>query len=448
MNLIGFSFLVVAAIALLSVPRRWAPLPLMAGACYMTLGQGIEIGPFNFTLVRLLLLVGLVRVLTRGERPAGGLLGMDKLMLAWAAWALFCPVFRQDPLDTLIFHLGRSYTYLGLYFLLRCFCQEWEDVLGLVKMTALMLVPVALEMLSEQFTSHNLFSALGGVDADPAVRNGRLRSQGPFGHAILAGTVGAVCAPLMIGLWRFDRRIAALGLGACLLMVVSSASSGPLMSVIFGAFALFLWRWRHLTKQMRIAAVLGYILLDIVMKAPAYYLIARIDVTGSSSSYHRAAIIGAGIEYFNEWWLAGTDYTRHWMAYGVSWSPDHADITNHYLAQGVMGGLMLMMLFIAIVGCGFRYVGQALRDNEDASWNDRFLMWSLGCALFAHATTCISVAYFDQSIFFLYMTLALTATLQTGAPATEGQEDEELDTIDGGQDASVLSDGRTVVALR
>ena len=119
MNFVGFLFLLVASAALLGAPRRWAPLPLLAGACYMTLGQGIEIGPFNFTLIRLLLLVGFVRVLARGERPAGGLVGMDKLMMAWAAWALICPVFREEPSATFTFHLGRAYTYLGLYFLIR-----------------------------------------------------------------------------------------------------------------------------------------------------------------------------------------------------------------------------------------------------------------------------------------------------------------------------------------
>jgi hypothetical protein len=49
MNALALLFLLINAALLLLLPRRWAPLPLLMGACYMTLGQGIEIGPFTFT---------------------------------------------------------------------------------------------------------------------------------------------------------------------------------------------------------------------------------------------------------------------------------------------------------------------------------------------------------------------------------------------------------------
>ena len=81
------------------------------------------------------------------------------------------------------------------------------------------------------------------------------------------------------------------------------------------------------------------ILLDLVMKAPAYYIIARADIIGGSTGWHRAALIDSAIRHLNEWWLIGTDYTRNWMVTGVSWSADNTDITNHYLYLGVLGGL-------------------------------------------------------------------------------------------------------------
>jgi hypothetical protein len=157
------------------------------------------------------------------------------------------------------------------------------------------------------------------------------------------------------------------------------------------------------------------------MKAPAYYLIARIDLTGGSSSYHRAALIQAAIEHFSEWWRTGTDYTRHWLPYGVPWSEDHVDITNHYLGQGVKGGLPLMLLFISLLWCGFRYVGQAMQNLRGRDPEREFFAWAVGAGLFAHAASCVSVAYFDQSILFLYLTLALTAALKVNwgwAPAS------------------------------
>jgi len=408
---ISIIFTLISAVALVTVPRRWAPLPLLAASCYMTLGQVLIVGPFHFSVIRILVAVGAIRILIRHERPASGLCGLDWLMFIWAAWALCASAFHQEPGEVLIHRLGLVFNVLGVYFLVRCFCERSEDVIGLIKVTAILLIPVALEMLSEHITHRNLFSALGGVPAEVAIRHARSRSQGPFRHPILAGTVGAVCVPLMAAIWRRSPVMAKAGMLACLMMVLTSGSSGPCMSLLFAVLALILWRWRHLTRQMRIATIIGYLALDLVMKAPAYYLIARIDVVGGSTGYHRARLIESAIEHLREWWWAGTDYTRHWMVTGVSWSEDHADITNHYLKMGVLGGLPLMLLFILTLSWGFRYVGEAMRSRTDAPVADQFLVWCLGASLFAHAVTCISVSYFDQSFLFLYLTLAMIASI-------------------------------------
>lgn len=334
-------------------------------------------------------------------------MGLDWLMLAWGAWALSCSPFHKTPGDYLIGQLGLVYNTLGVYFLIRSFCVSLEDVVHLVKITGLLLAPVAAEMILEQMTGRNLFSVFGGVPEVVTVRGERLRAQGPFAHGILAGTVGATCLPLMIGIWRKYPLSARIGLGSCLVMIFASVSSGPLMSLIFSVFALVLWRWRHLTKQMRIAAAIGYILLDIVMKAPAYFLIARIDLTGSSTGWHRAELISSAIRHLNEWWLAGTDYTRHWMPTGVSWSDQHCDITNHYIGYGMIGGLPLMLLFIACMWAGFRYVGRFLASTHEHGPDDAWFVWALGASLFSHAASCVSVYYFDQSVLFLYLDFAL-----------------------------------------
>lgn len=404
-------FTAVMALALLLAPRRWAPLPLLLASCYMTVGQVVAVGPFHFTVIRMLAAVGLIRVLLRRERPAGGMTGLDWVMIVWGLWALFNSAFHGQPKEAFINRLGLVYNTLGIYFLLRTFCQNMEDVIDLIKMTAIVLVPLGLAMVSEQFTHQNPFAVFGAVPEETVLRHDRFRSQGPFRHPILAGTVGAVCAPLMIGIWRIHPMMAKVGVAACLMMVVSSASSGPLMSLIFSLFALVLWRWRHFTRQIRIAGILGYLFLDLVMKAPAYYVIARIDLAGGSTGWHRARLIESAIEHLGEWVWAGTDYTRHWMPTGVSWSPDHTDITNHYLHMGVLGGLPLMVLFIGTLWLGFRYVGKALGTRVEAPFQDQFLVWTLGASLFAHVATCISVSYFDQSFLFLYLTLAMIVTV-------------------------------------
>ena len=56
-------------------------------------------------------------------------------------------------------------------------------------------------MLWEQYTGHNLFSAFGRCSDITLAREGRVRSQAGFAHAIVAGTLGATLIPIFLGLW-------------------------------------------------------------------------------------------------------------------------------------------------------------------------------------------------------------------------------------------------------
>ncbi|MEM4406654.1 MAG: hypothetical protein QXS68_06380, partial [Candidatus Methanomethylicaceae archaeon] len=94
------------------------------------------------------------------------------------------------------------------------------------------------------------------------------------------------------------------------------------------------------------------------------------------------------------------------------WSPDHTDITNHYIQMGILGGLPLLILFILSLWCGFKYVGQYLKFGERTDNFSGFFMWCLGSSLFAHAVTFVGVSYFDQSFVFFYLTLSLISSLR------------------------------------
>lgn len=411
MSGLGTALLAVGALAILLLPRRWAPVALLGATCYVTRAQGIELGPFTFTVVRTLLVIGLLRVLVRREWVAGGLNRLDWLMVLWGIWMVLSVAFHNNASNQLIGRLGILVDTCGTYFLVRCLCHTWKEAAGLCRVSGIVLAPIAAAMLMEKVTAHNLFAVLGGVGEAPYVRNDHVRAQGPFAHAILAGTIGAVCLPLTLSVWARHRFAALTGAIACIAMVFASSSSGPILSAAAGVGALACWACRGWTRFIRWSAVLAYLLLSSLMSDPAYYLMARIDLAGGSTGWHRARLIEVSINQLSEWWLAGTDYTRHWMPTGVSWSPDHTDITNHYLQMGVLGGLPLMALFIAAIWMGFVLIGRGLRHSPQSS---DFVLWALGSSLFAHAVTCIAVSYFDQSVVFLYVTLGLIASSYSG----------------------------------
>lgn len=421
MNGLTITFIIVNGLLLLTLPRRLAAMPILVVTYYLPVSAGFDVGPFNFYGVRVILTLALIRILLKGERLPGGTNRLDWFMVWWAIVALLTSLLHDDIWAVFVNRLGLVFMGCVSYFTLRTLCYTQEDVTRICRMTALLLLPVAMSMLYEKLTGNNPFAEFGGVSSISEVRNGTIRAQGAFGHSILAGSAAAAVLPLMGVLWRSHRITAIAGIAACMTMVFSCGSTGPLMSTAFAFTALVMWRIHKHMKLVRWVAVIGYIGLELVMNAPAYYILAYIDLTGSSTSWHRAALIEAAISHWSEWWIAGTDYTRHWMAYGVLWNGNHVDITNYYIRMGVDGGLPLLLTFLFVLSKGFSLVGKMLQAGNTPVAGYPFATWALGASLFAHASTFISVSYFDQCVVLLYMTLALIGSSSMAQAAAPGQ---------------------------
>jgi len=286
MNPIAIILFLVCGWATLSVERRWAPLPLLIGCCYITMGEGIVLGPIHLPIYRMLLLVGMVRVIIRGETFVGSWNVVDKMIVVWAAWTFQASLFHLwEPGSGPLFISGVVLNLTLNYFLIRIWCSEPNDLACIVRAFGILLLPIAFEMLFEKATSHNLFSIFGGVPAITAMREGRLRAQGPFRHPILAGTVGAACLPMFLGIWRQHRQSMTLAIAASVTIVIASASSGPLFAAAAGVGALCIWRTPKLALILRRGAVLLYLILMMTMKQPPYYLLGRLNVIDGSTGW-------------------------------------------------------------------------------------------------------------------------------------------------------------------
>jgi hypothetical protein len=435
MNPLALLLFLACAIALLAVPRKWAPVPLLIGCTYMTMGQGINIG-INLPVYRMLLLVGVLRVIVKQESLPGGLNLIDKLMIAWGVWTVFCSFFHDPTREGPIYASGMVFNQALPYFLIRSWCADIDEVGDVIRIIAILLIPLAAEMLVEKLTGKNSFAVFGKVSPYVLVRDGKLRAQGPFGTPILAGTLGATCIPLFIGILKRHRIEAMLGIGAGLFIVFSSASSGPVMSLMAGAGALMLWKWKAGVGIMRKGMVIMYILLSFVMAKPPYYLISRIDLSGGSTGWHRSFLIDQTIVYFKEWWLVGTDTTRHWMPMqGIGIDPNHTDITNYYIAFGASAGLLGMLLVIWMLVAAFRWVGRVHDARIEGNRDDGFMIWCLGACLFSHVVTGISVSYFDQTMLYYWLSVAVissaysTLSLRQDVPANSTWEDEDVEIV-------------------
>jgi hypothetical protein len=410
MNALGILFTLVTSTLLLRLPRNWAALPLLLGATYITRFQQIEIGPLHFPVVRVLVMVGLLRATMKGEHMSGGVNSLDRAMGLWSIWNVCSIAFHQS--DVLIGRLGDLYDFVGAYYLFRVFVRGTKDVQKVFKIVCMVLAPLAVTMLVEKFQGTNPLGWIGFGPVEVQTMQGHFRAQGAFGHPILAGVVGAVCVPMALCLYRRNRRLALIGLAASLAIVFASGSSGPIMTAFAALLALALWTTRSQLRAIRWLALCVVIALSFLMNDPVYYLMGRIDITGGSTGYFRARLVQSGIEHLSEWWFAGTDHTRHWMASGITADSNHTDMTNYYLQMGVWGGLPLLALFVWILVTAFIRIGKALRANVSAPISQQFLIWSLGAILFGHATTFWSISYFDQTRVYLCLVLACIGSLQ------------------------------------
>ena len=254
LSLIGFLFTAAMSILLVGLPRRLALLPIIITVCYMTIGQQVVIAGLHFSIIRIIIPFGWLRLAVRKELPGVRFNGIDKLLLSWQASRVIMYTLENGTVKAFIMMSGYAYDAVGMYFLLRFLVRDLEEVPGVIRMISVAIVPLAVMMLIERSTSYNFFSVFGGVSLNTMIdEGGRLRCQGPFRHPILAGTFGAALVPIFLGLWFQDRRFrlfAIAGVGAAIIIVLTAHSSGPVVALVVGVIGMKLWSFRD---QMRLS---------------------------------------------------------------------------------------------------------------------------------------------------------------------------------------------------
>lgn len=394
---------ILIGLLVLAVPRRYAVLPFLFGAIFIPIGQVI-VGGFNFYPFRILILFGWLRLLSRGEFSLTRFETIDKFVVAWALASTLAYTLLWQSFSALQNGLGLAFNAIGAYFFFRCYIRDIQSARRVVRVLALISVLVAVAVLIERMTGQNLFFALGAFNQMSEVREGSLRCQGPFGHSILAGSFAATLIPLLVALRGEPRakKWAMFGFVSCAIIVASSNSSGPVITLLAGMIGLAFWPLRENMRRVRWALVVAIVGLHIVMKAPVWALIARFSVLGSSSGDHRYRLVDSFIQNVGEWWLVGT---RDYVDWGwVLW-----DVSNHYVRVGVDGGIFTLILFVCIiVGC-FKGLGSLLRRVPDLQ--DKKFVWYMGAALFAHLVAFVGVSYWDQMIVVWHLLLAMIASM-------------------------------------
>jgi len=415
-NLFGFLLTLALGFLTILVPRRYAFLPILVAVCYLTIGQQIIFMTANFYAYRILIFFCWFRLMLRREIREIRFNMLDAMILLWLFTSIVTYVLLFHNYAAFINRFGRAFDVIGFYFYFRFTIHNLDDIYRIIKVTAIVILPLAIAMLVESFTGRNIFYAMGGVPEQTFIRGTRFRCQGPFRHPILAGSFGAAQFPLFIALWWGDqknRALAVLGALSATAIMISAASSGPLISYFISVIALLLWPAHRYMRAVRWGVAGTILALHLFMKAPVWYLFDRLGQFFGSVGWHRSFLISQTINYFEDWWLLGVRVTSHWMPLALEDYPDRADITNQYILEGVNGGLVTMLAFITIIIFAFKFVGRSLKrlESEGQSFYRRMIVWVLGVSLVSHVMSFTSVAYFDQIWISWYMLLAMISTV-------------------------------------
>lgn len=401
------AILCVAGLIILFGPRKYVLPTFLVVATLLSLYNRVYIFGLNFFTSRILLALAWVRILSRGEHRGLELLAIDKAWILFCLWGLLTETLQRGIPGFVFGVANRIYDSLGLYFLVRICLQDSKlPVLRqLIACLGVICSVLAAFMLAEYFTQRNWLTSLGAVFQVVQERAGRMRCQATFLHPVLAGTYGGVLFPIFAACWWQPRmkRLAIAGCLASTVMVITAGSGGPFMTFVAVLVGLCLWPLRANLRPLRWALVLTLLDLQLVMKAPVWFLIARFHFVAGASSFHRAELIDAFVHHFFDWWLIGVQNTG-------DWGFETDDVANAFLVVAKHAGLLGLILFIRVLSLCFRELG-ILRRDVKLDQPTEIMVWACGTSLFAHVVSFFGTSYFDQINVLWHFTLAILASL-------------------------------------
>ena len=396
-------WLLIAIVLILTLPRRAVLTYFLLSCLCIPVGQVVVLGGVHFTVLRILIIAGLARRAKElrsslgGEFP-GGFNGVDRVVVLWTVSELTVLSLQWMDTQALVHNIGDFLDAIGGYLVVRFLIPDRESIRRTITVLAVICTIQGVCMLNEQITHVNVFSYLGGYTGI-TIRDGKTRAEGVMG-CLYAGAFAGASIPLFLWLWKEgkSKMAACAGLLGATAMVITSNSSTSMLALGGSLLGIAFWPLRQQMRLIRWAFSLTLVALHLVMKAPVWALIARVDLTGSSSGFHRFMLVDNCIRHFGDWWLLGYKYYNDW-----GW--DMWDLCNQFVVAALTGGLVTLVFYIAIFSRSFGVIGTA-RKRVNGNRREEWLLWCLGADLFANVVAHFGINYMAQLMMTLFPLLA------------------------------------------
>jgi hypothetical protein len=176
-----------------------------------------------------------------------------------------------------------------------------------------------------------------------------------------------------------------------------------MITFVGGIVGLCFWQMRRHMYIVRRSIVFGLIFLQLNMKAPIYALLGRFSFVDGSTGWQRVNLFDQWVRHWPQWIFVGVRIETV-----ASWAWGVQDITNHFIFTSIEGGLLAMILYIALITKGFKIAGNCIKQLNEKINIQKFI-WAIATVLLAEIISFFGVSYFGNFIFFNYMLFGIFA---------------------------------------
>ena len=115
MNSIAILFLVIMCLLMVVVSLKKAIYPILIASCYMTFQQKIFVAGLDFTIVRIIILVGWLRLVLKNEIASLNINRIDKIFLCWVFITVITGTILHANVGAFMNRMGMAYNSIGCY---------------------------------------------------------------------------------------------------------------------------------------------------------------------------------------------------------------------------------------------------------------------------------------------------------------------------------------------
>ena len=370
--------MLIAIGMILALPRKKAVIPFLLAFFTIPVGQVLVLGGVHFTMLQILVLTVLGRMAAfRGtaseKRFGGGFNALDNVVVVWSLVALIVFALQFRDMQAVIKGLGDLVVTLGSYLAIRFLIPDRDTVRARSQ-------GAGCGLCVSRACSWSANSSLTKTSFIPSVRINRILGRGTFALRGRWGLSTLARSPEFRSLLSLavDRKEIAdgrlRGTGRSYRYGIRLARQYVVDGLRRQPCRAGLWPMRKQMRLVRWGLVALLVALHLVMHGPVWSLIEKIDLTGGSSSYHRYMLVDNCIRHFGDWWLLGC------KNYG-DWGFDMWDLCNQFVVNALTGGLITLVLYLAIFKRSFRAMGwQGSVSKETAGRNGSSGAWVQPCS--------------------------------------------------------------------